>query len=233
MKFWLLFLLVIISFSSYGQEQRFLAFPEVDSLYREDQIYISGTFHIISNRPSGISQSSFSGGLHAGVIRDMPFNKRRNWALGFGLGYSLNTYNQDLLIIPDTGNGTQFREVDNDDNLDRNRFYTHSIEVPIELRWRTSTPESYKFWRVYTGVRLGYMNYFRSDFVSEDGLELSDKRPDGLERLRIGATLTFGWNTFNFHVYYGLNSLFDKSVNIMGQEGALQIIKVGLMFYIL
>ena len=233
MKLGLFYVLTLLSLLSYGQEERFLAFPEVDSLYREDQIYIAGTFHIIGNRPSGISQSAFSGGLHAGIIRDMPFNKRRNWALGVGLGYSINTYNQDLLIIPDSGNGTQFREINDDDNLEKNRFYTHIIEMPIELRWRTSTPESYKFWRVYAGMRLGYMNYFRSDFVSEEGLELSDKSPDGLERFRMGATLTFGWNTFNFHVYYSLNNLFDKSVNVIDQDGALQVIKVGLMFYIL
>lgn len=233
MKFWILIFFIAASLFSYGQEENFLAFPEVDSLYREDQIYIASTFHIIGNRPSGISQSAFSGGLHMGFIRDMPFTKRRNWALGVGLGYSLNTYNQDLLIIPDSGNGTEFREITDDDDVDRNRFYTHLIEVPIELRWRTSTPESYKFWRVYAGMRLGYMNYFKSDFVSNDGLRLSEKKPDGLDRLRMGATLTFGWNTFNFHVYYSLNNLFDKSVEVIDQDGALQVIKLGLMFYIL
>jgi len=218
---------------SFSQNQEVLAFPEVDSLYREDQIYVGGTFHILENRPSGISQSGFSGGFHAGIIRDMPFTKKRNWAVGLGLGYSINTYNQDLLIIPDSGNGTEFRGVVDDDNVDRNRFSTHIIEVPIELRWRTSTPESYKFWRVYAGMRLGYLNYFKSDFLSEEGLRYTDTDPDGLDRLRIATTLTFGWNTFNFHVYYSLNSLFDDSVNVAGQDGALDIIKLGLIFYIL
>ena len=233
MKFWVLFFFTTLTFFSHGQAESRLAFPGIDSLYREDQIYIAATFHIIEDRPSGISQSAFSGGLHAGFIRDMPFTKRRNWALGIGLGYSINTYDQDLLIIPDSGNGTVFREVSDDDNVDKNRFNTHLIEVPIEFRWRTSTPESYKFWRVYAGMRLGYMNYFKSDFISNNGLKISDKSPDGLDRFRLGATLTFGWNTFNFHVYYSLNSLFDKSVDVIDQEGALQIVKVGLMFYVL
>jgi len=233
MKFWIVCFFFMVQFFSFAQNEKYLAFPEVDSLYREDQIYVAGTFHILENRPTGISQSGFSGGLHAGFIRDMPFNKKRNWALGLGLGYSINTYNQDLLIVPDSGNGTEFRTITDDDNLDRNRFFTHIIEVPIELRWRTSTPESYKFWRIYGGMRLGYLNYFKSEFVSEEGLTITDKSPDGLDRLRLGATLTFGWNTFNFHMYYSLNSLFDKSVDVVDQEGALQIIKLGLIFYIL
>ena len=233
MRLWTFFFFTVVSFFSYAQSEKYLAFPEVDSLYREDQIYIAGTFHIIGNRPSGISQSGFSGGLHAGFIRDMPFTKKRDWALGVGLGYSINTYNQDLLITPDSGEGTSFREIIGDDNLNTNRFSSHIIEVPIELRWRTSTPESYKFWRIYAGMRLGYMNYFRSRFVSADGLKITDNDPDGLDRLRMGATLTFGWNTFNFHVYYSLNSLFDDSVTVIDQNGAFQAIKLGLMFYIL
>jgi len=234
MKFNLFFLLIFFSFFSYAQKDDVhLAFPETDSLYREDQFYISGTFHIIEDRPLGISQSGFSGGLHLGFIRDMPFTKRRNWALGLGLGYSLNTYNHDLLIIPDSGRGTTFREITDDDDLDINRSYTHLIEVPLELRWRTSTPESYKFWRVYAGMRLGYMHYFKSDFKSNSGVQYTDKSPDGLDRLRLGATLTFGWNTFNFHLYYSLNSLFDNSVTVVDQTGALEVLKIGLMFYIL
>ena len=233
MKFWITLFFSTLSFFSFGQNESFLVFPEVDSLYREDQIYIGSTFHIINNRPSGISQSGFSGGVHAGIIRDMPFTKKRNWAVGVGLGYSINTYNQDLLIAPDDVLGVSFKEIEDADNLDRNWFTTHIIEVPLEIRWRTSTPESYKFWRVYGGVRLGYMNYFKSKFTSDDGVEIINKDPNGLERFRMGATLTFGWNTFNFHVYYSLNDLFDDSVEVIDQNGALQIIKVGLMFYIL
>ena len=234
MKFKIIVLFLLSFCSLLAQtDELHLVYPEVDSLYREDQFYISGTFHIINDRPSGVSQSGFSGGLHAGFIRDFPFTKRRNWAVGVGAGYSINSYNHDLLIIPDSGNGTEFREITNDDDLDQNRFTTHLIEVPLELRWRTSTPQSYKFWRIYAGVRLGYLNYFKSEFRSSDGVRYEDTSPDGLDRFRVATTLTFGWNTFNFNVYYSLNSLFDDSVNVINQQGAFQPIKIGLIFYIL
>ena len=230
MKFIPFFLLVF--FNLFAQNEKNLVFPETDYLYREDQFYVAGTFHVIGDRPTGIDQTGFSGGLDFGFIRDMPINKKRNVAFGIGLGYSANVYNHDL-FVDDSSTTTLYREVETDDNLDNNRFSVHSIEMPIQFRWRTSTPESYKFWRVYGGVQLGYMYYFNVRTLDESGNRTSIKNPDGLDRLRMGASLSFGWNTFNFYMYYGLNPLFDESVEVIDQQGAFNIIKFGLMFYIL
>ena len=71
---------------------------ELDSLYREDQIYIGVTYNALMNLPNGVSQSSFFHGVSFGVIRDFPFNKQRNIALGLGLGFSINSFNQNIRI---------------------------------------------------------------------------------------------------------------------------------------
>jgi len=234
MKFVVTTILLILSHLSYAQRENHLAFPEIDSLYREDQFYVGATFHVINERPSGVVQSGFSGGLHAGFIRDIPFNKRRNWALGIGIGYSVNVFNHNLVLVDKGNNGkTLFRTPLPEDDIKNNRFRNQLIEVPIELRWRTSTPESYKFWRIYTGVRLGYMHSFVYQSEKNSGEQITFRKPDGLERLRMGATMTFGFNTFNFHVYYGINPFFDDSVSITNSQGGFSTIKIGLMFYIL
>lgn len=217
--------------SLFAQRENHLAFPEVDSLYREDQFYIGGTFQIISDRPTDVVQSGFSGGLHLGFIRDFPINKRRNVALGIGIGYSANVYNHNLVIeeIDDT---VTYRVQTSDDNFSINRFRNQIIEVPLQLRWRTSTPESYKFWRVYAGARLGYMHAFSYQTETESGERNSIRGPQGLNRLRAGATLTFGFNTFNFHLYYGLTPFFDATTT-GGESVGFNTIQIGLMFYIL
>ena len=69
---------------------------ELDSLYREDQFYMSVTYNSLINLPDKVSQNSFSTGIHLGVIRDFPINKRRNLALALGLGYSFNSFNQNI-----------------------------------------------------------------------------------------------------------------------------------------
>ncbi|WP_010177137.1 porin family protein [Aquimarina agarilytica] len=235
MKYSLLLLINLCSLLGMAQEEKRLAFPEIDSLYKEDQLYIGITFNAIGDRPAGITQSGFSGGLHFGAIRDIPFNKRRNFGMGIGLGYSLNTYNHNLIVIPAeaANENTRFSAITDQNAIDSSRFTTHLVEMPVEFRWRTSTPESYKFWRIYAGVRLGYMHYFKSTFKNVDGVAFKEKKPDGLERLRLGTTVSFGWNTFNFHIYYSLNSFFDKSVQIENQLGGFSVVKLGLLFYIL
>ena len=138
--------------------------PESDSLYREDQFYVSVTYNSLINMPINVSQNSFSPGLHLGFVRDFPLNKRRNIALALGLGYSYNSYNQNIRISE--SNPSIYTIIDNS-NYSKNSFSQHFLELPFEFRWRTSSTESYKFWRIYTGFKLGYIVGSKSVF--EDG----------------------------------------------------------------
>ena len=232
----LLLLLCVPLFSKAQDEEDRYKIPDtvpftVDSLYREDQFYAGFHFNLITNRPSTISQESFSGGLNFGFIRDFPLNKRRNVALGAGLGWSINSYGQNLFIGKNEDGSTNFRSLDNSENYDTNRFTTQLIEAPIEFRWRSSTPQTYKFWRVYGGVRLGYVYHFRSRYRdSEQEIIVNDL--EELDRFRIGATFTFGYNTFNFQFYYALNPFF-KDASVDNANLDLSTLKIGLTFYIL
>ena len=204
----------------------------VDSLYREDQFYVGLTFHLLSDLPASLSQSGFGGGLHLGFIRDFPINKRRNLALGAGVGWSINTYGNELFIGEDENGKTIFRNLNNQDiQYNSNRFSTQLVEAPIEFRWRSSTATSYKFWRIYTGVRLGYIYAFKSTFKQDNNTVIQRQVPE-LDRFRIGTTFTFGYNTFNFYGYYSLNPFF-KNAELDGEQIGITTFKLGLMFYIL
>lgn len=203
----------------------------IDSLYREDQFYVGFSYNLLIDKPKTISQSGFSGGLHLGFIRDFPLNKKRDFAFGAGLGWSINSYGQNLFIGENTEGESIFRSLNSEINYSDNDFVNHLIEVPLELRWRTSTATDYKFWRVYAGVRLGYMYYFRSKFKQPQNTVTQTDVPE-LDRFRVGTTFTFGYNTFNFSFYYGLNSLF-KGAKVDGESLDMTNLKIGLMFYIL
>lgn len=205
----------------------------IDSLYREDQIYISFTYNIITGKPSEISSSQFSGGFHTGFIRDFPLNERRNVALGVGLGWSVDTYGQNLFVGKTLdGDNSRFEVLDRGEvDFDMNRFTTQSVDLPLQFRWRTSTPETYKFWRIYAGLRPGYVYYFQSKY-GRDGDIYRERDIPEFERLRLGATFTFGYNTFNFSFYYSLNSFF-KDAFVNEEELNLRTLQVGLTFYLL
>ncbi|MEO8774578.1 MAG: porin family protein [Gelidibacter sp.] len=205
----------------------------VDYKYKEDQFYFSITYDLLGKKHSEVKQSGFSSGIHFGVIKDMPINERRNKAFGVGLGLSINSYNQNMLISQDQDGEYTYQIIDeNEITIRRNKFTTYLIELPIQYRWRTSTAKDYKFWRVHTGVKLGYVLYNSSKFVGSIG-DIKLSNIDDFNKLQYGLTLNAGYSTWNFHVYYGLNSIFKDSAQLDGKSIDMNSIKIGLMFYVL
>lgn len=204
----------------------------LDHAYREDQFYVGLNINFLLDKPAGVSHSGFSGGLSAGFIRDFPLNNKRNIGVGIGLGWALNTYGSNLLVSQNEKGNSLFQVLDSENyDYKTNRFNTYLLEAPIQFRWRTSNASSYKFWRIYAGFRLGYIYYFRSNFKQERK-HIIQTKVKNLNRWRYGIDLTFGYNTFNFTVFYSLNPFF-KGRTIAGDKVELSTIKVGLTFYIL
>jgi hypothetical protein len=202
-----------------------------DPKYREDQFYASVAVNFMSKLPEGVDQSGFSGSARFGFLRDMPVNQQRNIALAIGAGLNFNTYNQNMKI-DNTGTATSFTSLD-DEDFNTNRFSTYIFEMPLELRWRTSTTQKNNFWRIYLGFKVGYMFSFKSKFEGiDERIEVKD--PDGLERWRYSLTLSGGYSKVNFYLNYSLNSLFS-GVNLKNSSTAIEIqpIKAGFIFYIL
>ena len=200
--------------------------------YREDQFYLGLTFNLLTNKPEPMEQNGFSGGLQFGFIRDMPINKQRNWAIGVGAGISMNTYNQNLFVGETTSEESIFQIIDDQTDYNKNWFTTYLVEAPIQLRWRTSTVTDYKFWRIYTGLQLGYVYAYKFYFEQQGNAVTQTNVPE-FDRYRMGLTFTFGYDTFNFYFYYNLNPIFKDSAQIDGSPIELNSLKLGLMFYIL
>lgn len=232
----ILSLILLFPAVSFAQEdERLYRIPDsvpftIDSLYREDQFYVGFSFNLITNKPDAISQESFSGGINLGVIRDMPLNERRNVALGLGFGWGIDSYGQNLRITKSASGVTEFQSLQ-DIDYETNRYTTQQFEMPLEFRWRTSTAESYKFWRIYSGVRLGYIYNFRSNYKDDAEQSVINDLSE-LNKFRAGATFTFGYNTFNFHFYYSLIPFF-KDASLQNESLDVSTLKIGLTFYIL
>lgn len=204
-----------------------------DEKYREDQFYASITYNSIVDNPDGISPNDFSSGFHFGFIRDMPVNEKRNWALGLGFGISTNSYNQNIAITENSNDlNFSLANSDNFGNIDKNKFTTYLIDIPFEIRWRTSNATDYKFWRIYSGFKVSYLVYNSSRLESDiQNAKLSNI--DVFNKFQYGLTLSAGYGTWNFSAYYGLNSIFDNSVKLNGEKVDSKALRIGIMFYIL
>lgn len=193
----------------------------VDDKYLEDQIYFNLTYIQMLNLPDRISQSGFSFGVAGGFIKDFPLNKRRNLALGAGLGYGLNNYFFNVQLDLATPN--------DDSGAVNNKIIMHTVELPIELRFRGSTASKYKFWRFYPGIKIAYAFAKNTDFGKSVDFDVKDVIE--VNDFLYGLTFSVGYNKWNLHMYYGLHDLFNET-----QENDYDInisdLRVGLIFYI-
>ncbi|MFL9831151.1 porin family protein [Flavobacterium sp. ARAG 55.4] len=233
-KLFLSVLLLLPFFSAFAQEE-IQTKPEiqeikVDSLYREDQFYFGFNYNTLQQKPAGVKQQKFSIGISGGFLRDMPINKTRTKAFATGLGVSYNNYNQNIGITG-TAQDAVYTVLDSDLDFDKNNFKQLLIDVPIEFRWRTSTYESYKFWRIYGGMKFSYLAYSKSVLKVNQGKTVITNNAD-FNKFLYGLYLSAGYNTLNVYAYYGLNPIF-KSAEVDGQKIDMKALSVGVIFYIL
>ena len=204
----------------------------IDSLnttsYLEDQIYLALTYNDLSNRPKSVSQNGFSGGVSIGFIKDIPFNLDPDFGIGIGLGYGYNVFIQNIKISKED-NISLFSLAE---DYKTNWLRLHTIELPFEIRWRNSSIEKYKFWRIYTGIKTSYIFSSRAKFIDSEST-ITSKNIEEINKLQYGIVLSAGYSTWNLHIYYGLSPIFENSNLNNTEELKLKDFKVGLKFYIM
>ncbi len=195
--------------------------------YREDQIYINVTNNSIIKKPETLTQQGISLGLHTGFVRDIPLNEEGNFALGIGLGYAYDKYQTNLIC----NSTTQTYHIANNSNFNKNKIETHAIEIPFEIRFRTSTPTEYKFWRIYLGGKIAY-NVFTKNVLKTDTISSKQPHAPFASKLQYGPQLTIGYNAWNLYAFWNLKPLFENApFSELTNPNALQNLKFGLQIY--
>jgi len=212
--------ILFLLFTGFIQAQKDSTF--VDNKYLEDQLYFSLTYIQMLNLPDRISQSGFSFGLGGGFIKDFPLSKKRNIGLGAGLGYGFNNYYFNVEIDAVTPTETEVK-------LKNNKIVLHTLELPIELRFRNSTALKYKFWRFYPGFKLAYVFANNTSFGKTEDFDVSEIIE--INDFIYGLTFSAGYNKWNLHLYYGLNNLFDET-GVNNYDINISDFRIGLIFYI-
>lgn len=213
-------LLVLLLGSAWAQGQE---------KYLEDQFYAGIAYNILTQRPDQVVQRSLSYHLEAGLIKDIPLNPSRTFGFGLGLGYSADAFYSNIGATQD-GEGVAYTVLDNQ-SFKRSKIQTHGIDVPFEIRLRSSTPETYKFWRVHAGMKATYLFGARSVLVTDE--QRSGFKNRDVRQWQVGAMLNFGYNTFNIHLYYGITPLLDPEAQVNGETISSRVIRAGVIFYIL
>ena len=201
--------------------------------YREDQFYIAISYDVLSEVPQSVATRGLIGGVQLGFIRDWPLTRQGNWSLGTGVGLGYDRLGQNIVAQSNSGEVPAWTIEQSPSAIEANSLQITTLEVPLEIRWRTSDAQTYKFWRMYVGAKWSQYLDAKTVFKSPDtAVTLTD-----LPQLRKGiwyATLAFGYGIFNAQVQWGLTPLLiDVRDSVTQQSIGLRPIKLGIMFYIL
>ena len=83
---------ILLSFFS-----AFLTYSQNDfDNYKEDQFYVSVYYNSLGDELSNFKENKFSTSFNIGFIRDIPLSKSGKFAIGFGVGLGLNSFNNNL-----------------------------------------------------------------------------------------------------------------------------------------
>ena len=142
------------------------------------------------------------------------------------------TYNYDLLnhglTIAKDNNEVTF-QVDNSGAI--NTLTIHNLEFPFEFRWRDSDAQTYKFWRVYMGVKASY-NVSNNFKFTDQSNSFSYKNVSRFNSWQYGLTFSVGYDVFTAHMYYGLTPML-KDTMLGTTDISSKTIRIGLIFYLL
>ena len=224
-----LFFLGILTVVTVSAQTSMTNSTDIDSLYLEDQFYLVTQIGVISSQTEPVINQNLSYGFRAGFIKDIPLNSSRTFGIGWGVGFFTNALYTNLVATKNTDDVIVYSTEDLD--FKRSKIGSFGLEMPIELRFRNSTPSSYRFWRFYPGILLRYSPYSFSKVVKAS--EQERFLNSDLNTFMVSGGLSLGFNTFNLSLYYDLNGIFKEGTVLNAEPLKGKRIEIGLVFYIL
>ncbi len=214
----IIYLLSLGLYSQYSPDSKF---------YREDQFFIGSTYFIQTEKIDEFKQNGFSGNFQVGFVRDLPLNKNSTKALGIGFGYERNYFTSNIQPV-EQNDRIDYRIIVSRFLESKNKITFSSISLPIEYRWRKSSIDKYKFWRIYSGFKIKKNFSLKSNPSYGSDTVIKDFN-DWTSSIYINA----GYNTWNISLEYDLNPIIEDKKTTNGDNLNISFFRLGLIFYFL
>lgn len=214
----IIYLLSLGLYSQYSPDSKF---------YREDQFFIGSTYFIQTEKIDEFKQNGFSGNFQVGFVRDLPLNKNSTKALGIGFGYERNYFTSNIQPV-EQNDRIDYRIIVSRFLESKNKITFSSISLPIEYRWRKSSIDKYKFWRIYSGFKIKKNFSLKSNPSYGSDTVIKDFN-DWTSSIYINA----GYNTWNISLEYDLNPIIEDKKTTNGDNLNISFLRLGLIFYFL
>ncbi len=187
-----------------------------------DRLILELNYTGLANAPEALDVRWFSRGLNFYYTYDFPIGDSKRFSFAPGIGLSFHNYYTNSSIETDSvgavANFSFFQPISDDIDFSKNKFNTNSIEIPIELRFRTLPDNSGRSFKLGIGFRgarlLSSKTKYRGPAIV-DGVSRTVKVKDlqllNMPDFRYGPSFRIGYGEFSLVGYFALNSIFEPN----------------------
>lgn len=190
---------------------------EKEKLRKYDRLVIDIAYNDWHGDRNAFTSPWNSLGLNISLYFDHVLTKANTLSLGYGLSYAHYNNKTSLFLERNTtDNFTELIPFPTGDNTARYKFTANYLELPLELRFRTTGRNHFK-WII--GGTVGYqLNSFTQRVFEINGETYKNRVvgfPDNND-WRLGATARFGVRKYALYVAYYFTPFFtsDNSVDL-------------------
>lgn len=178
-----------------------------------DGIIYDLTYDLLLETPDGTEQG-FSNGHSFSFMDNLPLGGD-NVSFAYGIGFSSHNYHTSISA---SINGLDGSGVYADTSgYESNKLTVQYIDVPLELRFRSTPNRKGNFFRFYVGGKFGVRVNAYSKFKNGN-TNVRFYHFDELNRYRYGVYTRIGYSNISLYGYYGLSQLFEEGQTIQGGD---------------
>lgn len=176
---------------------------------RQDMFMVDLSLERLTNLPSKVEQRFFSRGVSVLAMYDLILGKS-NFSLGIGGGFSSQSIFTNALLQKDSTAGpSYFAEISSETNYTKSKIVTNFLELPVEIRYRTTANAKGHSWKIAAGVRVGTLVDVHSKYIDTTGKYKSFIFPD-VNELRLAGGFRLGYGRASLSFYRNFNSFFNE-----------------------
>jgi hypothetical protein len=205
-----LFILLTLAFSEVALAQKSNEETPVKR-ERTDMFMIQYNHEGLLNFPDSIRLSPWSRGVGISFMYDHFLVESDKLSIGIGLSFYSHNYltKSDITQYQDTSGQVLSKfTAYSPYTINRSKIVRNFLDIPVELRYRTTPNEKGHSWKVAVGAKIGYRTNIYSKVIDKNDDKYKSFIYPQVSRSRYGLTGRIGYGKVSVNGYYSLSNFF-------------------------
>lgn len=196
-------LLVGLSILCFGSAVAQYHLPEETEWFQYDL-----THEAILNPIEGLESQWYSNASHFSFMGEKLLGTS-HFSLALGLGYSTRNYHNNLQLVQNPTSEQTYLLIPDSVSYSINKFTSSALEIPFEIRYRSSLNKRGRYYRISLGFKVGYRLRSYAEYRQGD-YHVKYHNLSDLNRWQTTAYLRLGRGYLSLYAGYQFSPLFTS-----------------------